>query len=166
MTTLFDPTELVDAVYVILTADGLPVNPLQTGNQQVSPLAILPDVFTGMFAIMMIGMMVGMVAVKKDPKQELAELDESIRKMSFVKNNLNDIVTGHRNQVNKLMREYGITIIPSVAEMRQKYPKLYFAEQYLSSTEKNLDRVELNMMLKQKRRKQLRGMLGMAGGEE
>ena len=64
-----------------------------------------------------------------------------------------------------MMQEYGLGVLPSVVEMR-KYPKLKLTDYYLQTAEKDLDRMEVSMLMMQRRRKELMTGLGMREGEE
>jgi hypothetical protein len=62
------------------------------------------------------------------------------------------------------MQEYGLGVLPSVTEMK-KYPKLRMTDYYLRRAEQDLDRMELSMMIMQKRRKELQTQLGIRPDE-
>lgn len=98
-----------------------------------------------------------------DVYSELAKLEEKIRQLSYVIANQRTATTGTRRYKAQLYKEYGISVSPSLVEMK-KYPKLRKVEFMIKDGEKNLERMEVNMMWKQKRRKEL--MIGLGLREE
>lgn len=100
-----------------------------------------------------------------DPYEELESLNKRISRLSFRLENQREAVRGTREHKVKLMREYGLTILPSVVEMK-KYPKLKTTDYYLKKAEQDLDRMEVSMLSLQRRRKELQIKLGIRPGEE
>lgn len=143
---------------------------------QVSPMAIVYPMANGMIAMAAVSAMSSAAAAGglggfaafggMGPREELESIEVRIRKLSYVLENQRNAVVGHREHKIKLMKEYGVYVLPSEAEMRTKYRKLYFTDKYLRVSERELDKMELNMMRLQKRRKELRAVLGMRAEEE
>ncbi len=142
-----------------------------TNSQQITVQAVLPPLVNGVFSMMVVGMMVGMVATGKSssssrPKYELAEINERISKLGYVVNNLKEAVAGHREHLIKLMHDKGLTVMPSTSELKAHYASLYLTEQYTTRSEKSLDGAELRLMLLKKRRKELQIALGIRMEED
>lgn len=99
-----------------------------------------------------------------ESSNELDSLNERIRKLNYVLENQREAVRGTRGHKVKLMKQYGLGVLPSVVEMK-KYPKLRMTDYYLRKAEQDLDKMELNMMNLQKERKELQMKLGMRPDE-
>jgi len=118
---------------------------------------------------MMGAMGAGMAAgssFSKDPREELNEVDERLYKLGFVIERYQTSVVGTRKYKSKLMQSFGLTILPSVVEMKAKYPQLYATDRNLRVEEKELERLELRRMFLKKRQKQLMQALGLTAVEE
>lgn len=99
-----------------------------------------------------------------NPYEELESLNETINKLSYKIDSQKKSVQGTREHERKLMIEYGLGIMPSVVELK-KYPKLRATHYQLVTAEKDLDRMELSLMFKQRRRKELQMKLGIRAEE-
>lgn len=99
-------------------------------------------------------------AGSQSAEEELAYLNTQIRNLSFRLENQRTAVVGTRSHKAKLMREYHLIVEPSVVEMK-RYPRLRLTDHYLRKAEEGLDKMEVRMLLLQKRRKDLQVRLGL-----
>jgi hypothetical protein len=97
----------------------------------------------------------------EDPYEELTTLNIKINSLvNYLIPNMQESVRGTREHKIELMKQYGLTVLPPTAEMK-KYPHLAATDRVLRKAEEELQRMELNLLLKQKRRKELMQKLGM-----
>ncbi len=117
-------------------------------------------IFTGIFSLGIMASFIGM-AWPGAPEEDLISLEVRIRRLSYVIDGLREDVVTLRNYRTALMKRYGLSVVPSIVEMKEKYPGLYSAVVGLKDVEDNLARAELRMLLLSKDRKKLRQKLGM-----
>lgn len=144
-------------------------NSLQALQQQLTAMVslsasgvIIAAMAGGMSKFVLSGMaMTAGMGTKESAAQELANVDERIRKLSFVMENYRSSVISLRNNRQELMMEYGITVTPALAPLKNLYPKLYHTEMNLKKAEEELAKIEVRDLLLKKRRKELRFALGI-----
>lgn len=123
------------------------------------------NTFGFVFGIGMLAAFVGVVTRGGRMYDSLEEELESIRfklmRLDRDIENTRDVLVSRREHRIELMREYGLTVIPSSAEMRAKYPRLYATSKYLQSNEHQLERLEVRRLLLMKRKKEIRIKLGL-----
>lgn len=146
---------------------------MSTANQ-INTMEVVRPMADGIIALAMISAMsssfgaMGMAAGMSGfsgPYEELQNLNKRISRLNYVLENQKEAVRGTRTHKAKLMQEYGLTVLPSVVEMK-KYPKLSRTDYLLRKAEQGLDRMEVSMISLQRRRKELQVGLGVRAEEE
>lgn len=140
------------------------INPLTLVRPMADGIVVMAMVSALSSSFGSMGMAAGMGGFSS-PYEELESLDERINRLSHKLENQREATASTRIHKAKLMREYGLTVLPSVVEMA-KYPKLRATDYYLRKGEESLDRMEVSMLNLQKRRKELQTRLGMRVEEE
>ncbi len=100
---------------------------------------------------------------KKTGNAELDMLYDKVRKINYAMAEY-DLV-GTRQHQEYLMKKYGLTVMPSVTELR-KYPDLRATERDLRIAEVEVARLEINRLVKMKRIKELEAALGIGTKQE
>ena len=154
-----------------------------TTPNQINPMAVIQPMAEGLIALMMMSTMAttmsamtvtsavgalaaggsgsfGAFAGFSNPYEELESVEKRISSLSFKLGQQRFSVRGTRDHKAKLMKEYGLGVLPPIVQLN-KYPKLKATDRMLTIAEKDLDRMELRMMLLQKKRKELQVQLKM-----
>ena len=97
---------------------------------------------------------------------ELAELERSYRNMGFIHENLMISLDAAIVNKKRLKTEYHMTLTLGLEELHVKYPKLWMTELHLRKAQQEVDRIELNMMLKLKKINDLRVRLHLKKEED
>lgn len=134
--------------------------PTQSYNQYSTQQQMMNSMISLLVLAMVVGMAASMFYPHQSPEDELANLNERIRRASFARDTYKKRVQGLRERRNTLMKQYGLSVYPPLTEMKTKYHSLYRTEQSLTDAEKELDGVELRIILLGKRRKELETALG------
>jgi len=141
-----------------------------TTSSVINPMAVITPMAEGVMALAVIsamstagelGMMGAGYAGPVNPHIQLKEINEKIRRTSFILNKQRDGVVSLRNNRQRLMQLYNLTLMPPQMELKRKYPQLYYTNISLDSAEKDLDRLELRMTLLRKQQKELSIKLGI-----
>jgi len=155
------------------TANQSTLTPQQQMNALVAVVAqgMLTALAVGGMSQFVAASMAGIASMGSGSKgasarAELSDIEERLRKLDYVLENYKSSVVSGRKHKSKLMQSHGLTVLPSVVEMRRKYPQLYATDRNLKLAEEGLDRLELKRMLLMKRRKELRSVLGLSTEEE
>lgn len=126
--------------------------------------------FTGIMGVGLLAALAGMAfptgEERLSPQEELGLLNIQIPRLVEQIDSLNELTTERRQYRASLMKEYRLSVIPSETEMKQRYSRLYLTEKYLAANEKRLGELEVRLIRKQKRRKELQQMLGIRPEEE
>lgn len=140
------------------------LNPMEVIRPMAEGVIMLAAVsaMAGSFGSM--GMAAG-ISSFSDPRLELKDLETRISRLSYVLENQREALKGTRQHKANLMHEYGLSVLPSVVEMK-KYPKLRATDYYLRKAEGNVDRMEVKMLNLRKKRKELQMRLGIIPHEE
>jgi len=139
----------------------------------LSPLAVITPMANGVIALAMVSALsqsmstLGMgFASYSNPHEELKSISRQIFILNTKIERQREGIVSLRHHKEKLMHDLKVTLLPSEVEMKRKYPKLYYSDRYLRDYEKQLDRMEVRMMLLKKRRKDLSIKLGLREGED
>lgn len=131
-----------------------------TAQGMLSVLAI-----SGMSGFMAAGMAAGAsTGSKVSLQKQLYQVNEKIRKVSYVLEQHRSSIVSLRNRRVVLMHEHGLTISPSLYELK-KYPQLREVERRLIVVDKGLARLEVKDVLLKKERKRLQIALGVRAEE-
>jgi uncharacterized coiled-coil protein SlyX len=114
----------------------------------------------------MLAMAVPIFSAPKSAEEQLAEVNFSIVRLKPVVDRYRDSVTSLNQRRVAVMKEYGVTVTPSVVEMRRDYPRLYVIERNLKAAQDELDRVEPRLIRLYMRRQELERQLGLRPREE
>lgn len=142
-------------------------------TDQINPMDVVRPMAEGIIALAVVSAMansfgaMGMAGGAGglfDPYEELESLGKRISSLSYRLEIQREAVKGTREHKIKLMKEYGLGVLPSVVEL-SKYPKLKTTDYYLRKAEKDLDRMEVSMLNLQRRRKELQVKLGIRAEE-
>lgn len=115
-----------------------------------------------MVGVGIMGAMAGMMFIPQNPAEEYRQLQVSTRKLSFALKSKRESVVSLRQHIygsQGLLRKYGYTYVPPLVELN-KHKDLRNSLLILENNEKELDRMETSMTLKQKRLKELAQKLG------
>lgn len=138
-------------------------------TQDIRPRVDWGSLFNNAFGIAFVGIALGMVFRKPDYsslEEELADLNWKIAILVDRVEQQKEAVRGTREYKVRLMKEYGLTVLPPLEELRRTYRPLYNTERYLQMGERRLDNMELGLLLKHRRRKEIMVKLGMKPEEE
>ena len=143
-------------------------------TNEINPMGIIRPAAEGVIVLAVIsamansfgamGMAAGMSSFS-DPYEELKDLNRRVSRLSYAVEQQRESARGTRIHMAKLMQEYGLSIRPSIVEMK-KYPKLRNTDHVLSQAVKKLDGMEVGLMNLQRKRRELQTRLHVRPDEE